>query len=77
VWLKAQGPSTYIYINIYLTAVQVLPAQHTAQAQHFNTGTCTVLCIVERFIELYDIIYESSYRIMGDNLGGGEQRATD
>jgi hypothetical protein len=22
-------------------------------------------------------IYESSYRIMGDNFGGGEQRATD
>jgi hypothetical protein len=22
-------------------------------------------------------IYESSYRIMGDNLGGGEQRTTD
>jgi hypothetical protein len=21
-------------------------------------------------------IYESSYRVMGDNLGGGEQRAT-
>ena len=29
--------------------------------------------------EVYDIIYidESSYRTMGDNLGGGEQRATD
>jgi hypothetical protein len=26
--------------------------------------------------EVYDI-YESSYRIMGDNLGGGEQRTTD
>ena len=26
--------------------------------------------------EVYDI-YKSSYRIMGDNLGGGEQRATD
>jgi hypothetical protein len=26
--------------------------------------------------EVYNM-YESSYRIMGDNLGGGEQRATD
>jgi hypothetical protein len=26
--------------------------------------------------EVYDI-YESSYRAMGDNLGGKEQRATD
>jgi hypothetical protein len=27
--------------------------------------------------DVFGIIYESSYRIMGDNLGGGEQRATD
>jgi hypothetical protein len=26
--------------------------------------------------EVYDI-YESGYRVMGDNLGGGEQRTTD
>jgi hypothetical protein len=27
--------------------------------------------------DVYDVLYESSYRVMGDNFGGGEQRATD
>jgi hypothetical protein len=26
---------------------------------------------------IYNIIYESSYRVMGGDLGGGEQRTTD
>jgi hypothetical protein len=33
-----------------------------------------VTVIISVLRDVYDILYEPSYRVMGDNLGGGEQR---
>jgi hypothetical protein len=43
------------------------------KATDIGHAGATVLMLLR---DVYDI-YESSYRVMGDNLGGGKQRTTD